>query len=161
MDLSLLSGYPQLIISQVESLINENKLDSYLQSRYPEKHNITSDKALNAYVQDIKRASLKKAPPIHKVCFDDRIETLYKALGLHSFVSRVQGKNLKSKSEIRVASIFKKAPADFLHMIVVHELAHLKEKDHNKSFYRLCHNMESDYSQLEFDLRLYLINLKL
>jgi predicted metal-dependent hydrolase len=80
---------------------------------------------------------------------------------LHSFVSRVQGKNLKSKSEIRVASIFKKAPADFLHMIVVHELAHLKEKDHNKSFYRLCHNMESDYSQLEFDLRLYLINLKL
>jgi len=26
-------------------------------------------------------------------------------------------------------------------MIVVHELAHLKEKQHNKAFYRLCLNM--------------------
>jgi len=26
-------------------------------------------------------------------------------------------------------------------MIVVHELAHLKEREHNKSFYKLCENM--------------------
>ena len=45
-------------------------------------------------------------------------------------------------------------------MIVVHELAHLKEKDHNKSFYQLCRHMQPDYHQLEFDTRLYLIQLE-
>ncbi len=47
-------------------------------------------------------------------------------------------------------------PEPFLKMIVIHELAHLKEKEHNKAFYKLCKHMEPDYHQLEFDLRLYL-----
>ena len=46
-------------------------------------------------------------------------------------------------------------------MIVVHELAHLREKDHNKAFYQLCEHMEPGYHQLEFDLRLYLTHLEL
>lgn len=46
-------------------------------------------------------------------------------------------------------------------MIVVHELAHLKEKDHNKAFYNLCCHMEPQYHQLEFDTRLYLTHLDL
>ena len=157
-NLSILNGYPPDVISQVESLIEQNKLNLYLNKSYPEMHNIRSDKALFTYVQDIKKTYMKKAGPIHKVVYDDKIDSVYSALGLHSFVSRKQGNKLKAKSEIRIASIFKKAPADFLHMIVVHELAHLKEKDHNKNFYRLCHHMEGDYSQLEFDLRLYLIS---
>ena len=41
-------------------------------------------------------------------------------------------------------------------MIVVHELAHLREKDHNKAFYNLCQHMTPDYHQLELDVRLYL-----
>jgi predicted metal-dependent hydrolase len=45
-------------------------------------------------------------------------------------------------------------------MIAVHELAHLKEKDHNKGFYKLCQHMLADYFQLEFDTRLYLIQLE-
>ena len=40
--------------------------------------------------------------------------------------------------------------------VVVHELAHLKENDHNKAFYRLCELMLPGYHQVEFDLRLYL-----
>ena len=40
--------------------------------------------------------------------------------------------------------------------IVVHELAHLKEKNHDKAFYQLCQHMEPDYLQLEFDFRLHL-----
>ena len=36
------------------------------------------------------------------------------------------------------------------------ELAHLRERDHNKAFYRLCEHMEPRYHQLEFDTRLYL-----
>jgi predicted metal-dependent hydrolase len=71
-------------------------------------------------------------------------------------VSRVQGGNLKAKRELRVASLFKEAPAAFLRMIVVHELAHLKERDHDKAFYALCTHMEGDYHQLEFDTRLWL-----
>jgi len=35
----------------------------------------------------------------------------------------------------------------------------LKEKDHNKAFYRLCRHMLPEYHQLEFDMRLYLIHL--
>jgi predicted metal-dependent hydrolase len=41
-------------------------------------------------------------------------------------------------------------------MIAVHELAHLKESDHNKAFYRLCEHMEPTYHQLELDTRLFL-----
>ena len=52
--------------------------------------------------------------------------------------------------------MFRDAPAEFLKMIVVHELAHLREAEHNKAFYALCTHMEPDYHQLEFDLRLYL-----
>ncbi len=61
-----------------------------------------------------------------------------------------------STREIRVAALFKEAPADVLRMIVVHELAHLKEREHGKAFYSLCLHMEPDYHQLEFDLRLWL-----
>ena len=46
-------------------------------------------------------------------------------------------------------------------MIVVHELAHLKEREHDKAFYQLCTHMAPDYHQLEFDLRLYLTQLEL
>jgi predicted metal-dependent hydrolase len=68
----------------------------------------------------------------------------------------VQGNRLKAKREIRIAALFKEAPADFLRMIVVHELAHLKESEHGKAFYALCLHMEPDYHQLELDLRLWL-----
>ena len=38
----------------------------------------------------------------------------------------------------------------------MHELAHLKEKAHDKAFYQLCTHMEPQYHQYEFDLRLWL-----
>jgi hypothetical protein len=41
------------------------------------------------------------------------------------------------------------------------KLAHFKEKEHNKAFYQLCHHMEPNYAQYEFDLRLYLTQLDL
>ncbi|HAB92673.1 MAG TPA: metal-dependent hydrolase, partial [Pseudomonas sp.] len=56
----------------------------------------------------------------------------------------------------RIASLFRDTPPQFLQMIVVHELAHLREKDHNKAFYQLCQHMLPDYHQYEFDLRIYL-----
>lgn len=64
----------------------------------------------------------------------------------------MQGGKLKAKVEIRVATVFRNAPEPFLRMIVVHELAHLKEKEHNKAFYQLCCHMEPQYHQLELTL---------
>lgn len=63
------------------------------------------------------------------------------------------------KREIRIASLFRQAPAAFLRMIVVHELAHLKERGHDKAFYALCTHMEPAYHLLEFDVRLWLTAL--
>jgi predicted metal-dependent hydrolase len=44
-------------------------------------------------------------------------------------------------------------------MIAVHELAHIREKAHDKAFCSLCTHMEPAYHQLEFDVRLYLTHL--
>jgi predicted metal-dependent hydrolase len=72
----------------------------------------------------------------------------------------VQGAKLKAKREIRIATLFREVPPEFLRMIVVHELAHFKEKDHDKAFYQLCTWMEPEYHRYEFDLRLYLTHLE-
>jgi predicted metal-dependent hydrolase len=45
-------------------------------------------------------------------------------------------------------------------MIVVHELAHLRERGHDKAFYQLCIHMEPAYHQLEFEVRVYLTHLE-
>ena len=67
----------------------------------------------------------------------------------------------RSYSRTIIASIFRDAPGEFLKMIVVHELAHLKEKEHNKAFYQLCEYMEPAYGQLEFDTRLFLTHVEM
>jgi hypothetical protein len=102
---------------------------------------------------------MKKSPPLSKTLYDGKINVIHNALGTHHFISRVQGSKLKAKNEIKIASIFKNVPEDFLEMIVVHELAHFKEKEHNKAFYKLCEYMQSNYHQVEFDLRLYLTQM--
>ena len=154
--LKYLQAYPPALQDQVRQLIAQNKLGDYLQQRYPERHAVQSDKALYAYALGLKQEYLRNAPSIDKVLFDNRLDLTHRALGLHTTISRVQGGKLKAKKEIRVASLFKEAPPEFLKMIVVHELAHFKESDHNKAFYQLCEHMQPGYHQLEFDLRVYL-----
>jgi predicted metal-dependent hydrolase len=132
------------------------RLGEYLHKRYPQRHPVQSDKALYAYVMELKQQYLRNAPGIDKVLYDSKLDVVRNALGLHTAVSRVQGGKLKAKKEIRVAALFREAAPEFLQMIVVHELAHLREFDHNKAFYQLCEHMLPGYHQLEFDLRLYL-----
>lgn len=156
-----LNGYPEQLLTQVRTLIAEDSLGSVLEKRYPQHHDITTDKALYQYAQTLKNQFLRNASPLNKVIFDSKIHVLNNALGLHTTLSRVQGNKLKSKAEIRVATIFRQAPEAFLRMIVVHKLAHIKEKDHNKAFYSLCCYMEPQYHQLEFDTRLWLTQLAL
>ncbi len=151
-----LQGYPPHLQQQVMQMVAENRLGDYLATRYPNRHQVQSDKALYGYTTELKQEYLRSAPAVDKVLYDNRLDLTHRALGLHTAVSRVQGGKLKAKKEIRVASLFKDAAPEFLNMIVVHELAHLKEAEHNKAFYKLCQHMLPDYHQLEFDLRLYL-----
>jgi predicted metal-dependent hydrolase len=159
--LKYLSAYSDQTRQQVAQLIEENKLGALLSKRYPAAHGIRTDKALYQYVQDLKGEFLRNADPINKVAFDNKIHVINQALGLHTTISRVQGGKLKSKHEIRIGTLFKQAPLEFLRMIAVHELAHVKEKEHDKAFYKLCCYMEPAYHQYEFDLRLYLTHIDL
>ncbi len=156
MSLKYLQAYPAALQAQVQEMIAQQRLGAYLSQRYPGQHSVQSDKSLYAYVLELKNKHLRNAPAIDKVLFDNRLDLTHRALGLHTAISRVQGGKLKAKKEIRVAALFKQAAPEFLRMIVVHELAHLKEADHNKSFYQLCEHMQPGYHQLEFDLRVYL-----
>lgn len=155
--LRYLSGYPAHLLQQVQQLIDQGKLADMLKARYPAQHEVRTDKALYDLVMDYKQRFLRSSEPISKVAYDNKLKVIQHALGTHTMVSRVQGGKLKAKREIRVAGLFKSAPPEFLNMIVVHELAHLKEREHNKAFYQLCTHMEPLYHQYEFDLRLYLI----
>lgn len=157
--LKYLSAYSVQTRQQVSELIAQNKLADVLLKRYPGSHDIRNDKALYQYVQELKNSFLRNAEPINKVTFDSKIHVIQHALGLHTAISRVQGGKLKAKHEIRVATMFKDVPLEFLRMIAVHELAHVKEKQHDKDFYKLCLYMEPNYHQYEFDLRLYLTEL--
>jgi predicted metal-dependent hydrolase len=152
-----LAGYAESVRLQVVSLIESKKLEVYLNNRYGQKHAIKSDADLRQFVMTYKNQYLKKSAPLSKVVYDNKIHVIKNALGTHSYVSRIQGSKIKSKNEIHVSSVFKSAPKAFLEMIVVHELAHIKEKEHNKALYQLGQHMLPDYHQLEFDMRLYLI----
>ena len=154
--LRYLQAYPPHLQEQVRTLIAQDRLGEWLTKRYPQRHAVQSDKALYAYTAALKQAHLKNAPAIDKVLYDSKLDVVQRALGLHTAISRVQGSRLRAKKEIRVASLFRQAAPEFLEMIVVHELAHLKELDHNKAFYQLCEYMLPDYHQREFDLRVYL-----
>ena len=155
-ELKYLGGYPPHLLHNVQQLIDEGRLAESLARRYPDAHDVRTDRALYDYVTELKARHLRSAGPLHRVAFDSRLQLAYQALGTHTRVSRVQGNQLKAKREIRVAALFRDAPAAFLRMIVVHELAHLKEPAHDKAFYALCTHMEADYHQLEFDTRLWL-----
>lgn len=154
--LKYLAAYAPDLQNQVRTLLAQGKLGAYLQQRYPERHSVQSDKALFQFANDLKQRYLRNAPAIDKVRYDSKLDVLRHALGLHTAISRVQGSKLTAKKEIRIASLFRDTPLQFLQMIVVHELAHLREKDHNKAFYQLCQHMLPDYHQYEFDLRVYL-----
>lgn len=159
--LKYLQGYTEHTQQQVQTLINEGRLGEILRKRYPLDHAVRTDTALYQYTQQIKTNCMGKTQPLHRVTYDSKIKVIQHALGQHHYISRVHGGKLKTLNEIKIASVFRTAPEAFLKMIVVHELAHFRIKEHNKAFYQLCCHMEPHYHQYEFDLRLYLTHLDL
>lgn len=159
--LRYLTGYPEPLLAKVRTLLGERRLLASVLQRHPQAHDIRNDRDLQGYVGEIKARHMKSAPPLSRVGYDNRLHVVRNALGTHTAVSRVQGTRLKASREIRIAGLFRNAPAAFLRMIVVHELAHLRERDHDKAFYALCRHMEPDYHQLEFETRVWLTALEL
>jgi len=158
--LKYLRGYPEPLQAQVRQLVADGGVAPLLRRKYPALHGVRTDRALYDYVMDLKASYLRSSEPLAKVCFDGKLQQVAQALGTHTVTARVQGSKLKTRREIRVATVFREAPEPFLKMITVHELAHLKIREHDKAFYSLCTHMAPDYHQLEFDVRLYLTHLE-
>lgn len=154
--LAYLKGYPPNILQQVTQLIEQGRLQKYLLGRYPKGHGVNNNELLYDFCLQLKQRYMRKAPPVRKVVFDPKVSVVHHALGLNAHITRAHGGKLKASHEIRIDPCFKRCPEAFLRMILVHELAHLKEREHNKSFYQLCQHMEPEYFQLELDLRLML-----
>ena len=131
--LKYLGAYPAHVLAQVRDLLDQSQLGALLLKKYRCAHTIRTDKALYDFVQEIKAARLRGSEPLSKVAFDGKLHVMAHALGTHTTVSRVQGSKLKSKREIRIATLFRDTPIGFLKMITVHELAHIKEKAHDKA----------------------------
>ncbi|MGQ0621444.1 MAG: M48 family metallopeptidase [Panacagrimonas sp.] len=153
-----LGGYSLTVQEQVSQLVAEGRLGEHLARKYPGRHTIQTDGALYDYVLQLKQAHLRSSAPLHKVVWQNRMDVMRNVLGLNTAISRVQGGRLKAKAEIRIASLFKSTAPEFLEMVTVHELAHLREREHNKAFYQLCRHMLPDYDQIEFDLRLLMLH---
>ena len=158
---SYFRNYSAEVQERVQNLLASGRLPEHLRQRYPSPHEMRSDKALYDYAMELKNRYMRQSRPVNKVIYDDKIRRSHEALGLHTSLTRIQGSRLKSAQEIRIAGLFRKAPLPLLRMILAHELAHLRESDHNKAFYQLCVHIEADYHQLEFDTRLYLSCLEL
>lgn len=154
--LPYLQSYPASLQQQAGSLLQSGKLGQWLLQRHPQPHQMRSDKALHAYVMGLKGEHMRNSAGLAKVVYDSKLQLVYQALGIHVRTGKNHGGKTQSRHEIRIGSLFKHAPESFLRMIAVHELAHLRESDHNKAFYQLCEYMEPTYHQLELEVRLYL-----
>lgn len=151
------SAYPEQIKAQVEALISSGKLVRYFEKKYPVAHQFKSEKALYDFATGLKQHYLKNAPKLNSVKYEKQKDLVLNALGTHTFKRHAHGKKLKAQHHIAIANQLKYAPEEILKTLVVHELAHFKEKDHNKSFYKLCCHMQANYFECELDLRLFMV----
>jgi hypothetical protein len=82
--LKYLAGYSATVTDQVYKLVHNDKLAEVLLKKYPAAHNIRTDKALYAFAVGMKNQFLRQSNPLSKVVYDDKIDVLHQALGLHS-----------------------------------------------------------------------------
>ena len=154
-DLIYLGAYSSSLQEQVRDLLRGDRsaLAAVLLHKYPQPHVVRTDKALYQYATEIKNRHLRNADAVNKVVFDSKIHVVRHALGLHTTLSRVQGSRLAAKHEIRIASMFKQVPEEFLRMIVVHELAHLREMNHSPRFWAVVRQLYPDYQAARGELK--------
>ena len=122
------NGYPSTIVEQALQLISSNRLQRYLLKKYPEAHDITTDKLLYQYATELKKRYLKNAPPFGRAAFKKQGDMITNALGTHTY--RMQGKTRKHDLAINNDLLY--APEALLKALVVHELAHFLKKTTTK-----------------------------
>jgi len=88
--LPFLRAYPESLQHQVQDLIAQDQLASWLRTRYPQAHGIRTDGALYSYVLALKNDCMRNADAVSKVSFDSKLHVVHNALGMHSTVSRVR-----------------------------------------------------------------------
>ncbi|MCF2908024.1 DUF45 domain-containing protein [Pseudoalteromonas sp. DL2-H2.2] len=155
--LQYFAHYPSSLQAQIKPLLEGDKLATYFRAKYPHGHQCQSTQALYDYCHDYKNKYLKNVPRLHKVSYAKGRDLMTGTLGHHSQTRKQHGGKVKTRYEIALSQQLKYAPEAVLRALVVHELAHFKELDHNKAFYQLCCHMEPDYHQLELDLRLFIV----
>ena len=111
--LKYLTGYPEQLTAPIGKIIEEQRLTGLLLNKYPTPHEIKTERALYDFTVELKNRFLRKANPLSKVAYDNKINVINEALGLHTFISRVQGGKLKAKHEIRVGVVFRTARWSF------------------------------------------------
>lgn len=156
MEFKYLRGYSDNIIMSVKKLVDTDKLGLYLKNKYKNVNNCKKDKELYNLAKEIKDKYMKKQKLPEKIFYDNKIELSNQALGLHSYIPVKHGKKYKMKNEIKISSRFKNLPYEFMENVLIHELCHLKEKNHNKAFYNLCRNIDDRYFEKDLDIRIYL-----
>src|SRR5450755_1794301 len=62
MQLKYLAGYPPALLAQVQGLIAEGRLAESVSRRYPEGHEVNTDRALYGYVGELKSSFMRSAP---------------------------------------------------------------------------------------------------
>jgi predicted metal-dependent hydrolase len=159
-----LSGCSEAIRAQAQAqaraLQAEGRLGAVLRARHPAPHAVRSDRALHGDVADLRQRRLRKAAPIDRVAFDATLHPVRHAPGMHTASFRSHGGKTQARHDIRIATVFRDMPVEFLRMIAARELARLREPDRGKAFHQLCLRMEPGCHQYEFDTRLCLTHLE-
>jgi hypothetical protein len=153
--LPYLRGYPPELLQQVRDLLAAAGWPRPWRSGIPRRTTCRTERALYDYVSALKARHMKSARrwrrwPTTRSC------TSCATPWARTAPSPRAGRAAQGQARDPHRRAVQGAPADFLRMIVVHELAHLKEREHDRAFYALCLHMEPHYHQLEFDLRLWL-----
>jgi hypothetical protein len=155
--LKYLGGYPPSLLARWPQLAaTRERWAPPCPQRHPEAHDVRTDRALYDYVGELKAATCAVPSRWPRWPTTTSCTCCTTRWARTRAVSRVQGNKLKAKREIRIASLFKRRAGAFLRMIVVHELAHLKEREHDKAFYALCTHMEPTTTSSSSTLRLWL-----
>jgi len=92
-----LQGYPDALREQVQQLITDGQLGTVLLKKYPEAHEVRTDKALYDYVMELKNRFLRNSEPLSRVLFDNKLQVIAHALGTHHHLTRA-GRQAQSQA---------------------------------------------------------------
>jgi hypothetical protein len=74
--LKYLVGYPEPVQSKVRELIAQNRIEPMLREKYSEAHAVRNDRQLYDYTLAMKERFLRKAAPLNKVVYDNRLQVM-------------------------------------------------------------------------------------